>query len=62
MICSVVENCGRNRCFEDVALAVVTAFASERDLYRQYYSFDVFRSKEARMTLVKPDLKPLQSG
>ena len=31
-----------------VTRAVVTEFASQRDLFRQYYNFDVVKSREAR--------------
>jgi hypothetical protein len=38
---------------------LVMEFASKRDLYREYYAFDVVRSVEARRTWVAPDLKAL---
>ena len=38
---------------------VVTELAPQRDLYREYYSFDVVRSIEARRAWMAPDLKPL---
>jgi hypothetical protein len=41
------------------ARAVVEAFAPRRDVFREYYSFDVVRSREARRTWVEPDVKPL---
>lgn len=35
---------------------VVDTFAPCRDLYRDYYSFDVLKSREARLSWVSPDL------
>ena len=40
---------------------LVTQLAPLRDLYREYYSFDVVRSVEARRTWIAPDLMPLPS-
>ena len=34
---------------------VVDALASKRDLWREYYSFDVVKSREARARYVPPD-------
>jgi hypothetical protein len=39
--------------------ALVDRFGSRRDLFREYYSFDVVQSREARLGWVAPDLKPL---
>jgi hypothetical protein len=36
--------------------AIVDMFAARRDLFREYYSFDVVKSKEARLSWVCPDL------
>ncbi len=41
------------------ARAVVEAFAPRRDVFREYYSFDVVRSREARREWITPDVKPL---
>jgi hypothetical protein len=35
---------------------IVDTFARRRDLFREYYSFDVVKSKEARLSWVSPDL------
>lgn len=40
---------------------VVSELAPQRDLFREYYSFDVVRSVEARRAWILPDLKPLPS-
>jgi len=39
--------------------ALVDQFAPRRDLFREYYSFDVVKSREARRDWVAPDLKAL---
>ena len=41
---------------------LVTELAPQRDLFREYYSFDVVRSVEARRSWIAPDLKPLTPG
>ena len=41
---------------------LVSELAPQRDLFREYYSFDVVRSVEARRTWIAPDLKPLTPG
>jgi hypothetical protein len=38
---------------------LVTELAPQRDLYREYYSFDVVGSIEARRSWIAPDVKPL---
>jgi len=38
---------------------LVAEFAPPRDLFREYYTFDVVRSVEARRSWVPPDVKPL---
>lgn len=38
---------------------VVEALAPRRDLFRDYYSFDVVRSQQARREWMAPDVKPL---
>ena len=40
----------------DVVRFIVDTFAPRRDLFRDYYSFDVVKSKEARLSWVSPDL------
>lgn len=42
------------------ARAIVDQFASQRDLYRDYYSFDLLTSREARARWLPPDLKALE--
>ena len=39
---------------------VVEELGAKRDLFKQYYSFDVVKSVEARRTWVEPDLKALK--
>lgn len=39
------------------ARLAVDTFAPQRDLYKQYWSFDVLRSTEARFQWIPPDLK-----
>jgi len=39
--------------------ALVGELGPRRDLYKEYYSFDVVRSAEARRSWVPPDVKPL---
>ena len=41
---------------------LVSELAPQRDLFREYYSFDVVRSVEARRSWIAPDLKPLTPG
>lgn len=43
----------------DAVRTLVAEFAPQRDLFREYYSFDVVRSVEARRSWVPPDAKPL---
>ena len=38
---------------------VVGQFATNRDLFGEYYSFDVVKSRDARLSWVAPDLKDL---
>ena len=40
----------------DAVRHVVDALAAKRDLWREYYSFDVVQSTEARARYVPPDL------
>jgi hypothetical protein len=41
-----------------VARAVVREFAPQRDLFRQYYDFDVVNSREARAQWMPPTVTP----
>jgi hypothetical protein len=41
-----------------IAHAVVTDFARQRDLFRQYYDFDVVNSRDARARWTSPTLTP----
>jgi hypothetical protein len=43
----------------DAVRILVTELAPQRDLFREYYSFDVVRSVEARRSWIAPDVKPL---
>jgi hypothetical protein len=43
----------------DAVRMLVAEFAPQRDLFREYYGFDVVRSVEARRTWMPPELKPL---
>jgi hypothetical protein len=43
----------------DAVRMLVAEFAPRRDLFREYYSFDVVRSVEARRSWVPPDAKAL---
>jgi hypothetical protein len=43
----------------DKIQALVDEFGSRRDLFREYYGFDVVKSREARAGWVEPDLKAL---
>ena len=43
----------------DTVRMLVAEFAPRRDLFREYYSFDVVRSVEARRSWVPPDVKAL---
>jgi hypothetical protein len=38
---------------------IVETLAPKRDLWREYYSFDVVKSREARKAYVPPDLSPV---
>lgn len=44
-----------------IAREVVTEFAPQRDLFRQYYDFDVVNSREARARWIPPTSAPTQS-
>jgi len=43
----------------DAVRMLVAQLAPRRDLFREYYSFDVVRSVEARRSWTPPDVKPL---
>lgn len=38
-----------------ITRAVVTEFAPKRDIFREYYDFDVVKSREARATWIPPN-------
>lgn len=39
--------------------ALVDFYGSARDLYKEYWSFDLVKSREARAAWIPPDLRPL---
>jgi len=43
----------------DAVRMLVAQLAPRRDLFREYYSFDVVRSVEARRSWTPADVKPL---
>jgi len=43
----------------DAVRILIAEFAPQRDLFRDYYSFDAVRSVEARRSWVPPDARPL---
>ena len=43
----------------DAVRILVAEFAPQRDVFREYYSFNVVRSVEARRSWIPPDAKPL---
>jgi hypothetical protein len=42
------------------AALAVERFASQRDIFREYYDFDLVGSTEARLRWIEPTLKPLE--
>jgi hypothetical protein len=46
----------------EIVRLVVTEFAPKRDLFRQYYDFDVVKSREARAKWIPPTLQPTASS
>ena len=42
-----------------VVKSLIEELAARRDVFREYYSFDVVRSTEARRNWIPPDVKPL---
>lgn len=44
----------------DKVRSVVETFAPRRDIFREYWSFDVVKSVEARRSWVPPDLRSLE--
>ncbi len=44
----------------DKVRSVVETFAPRRDIFREYWSFDVVKSVEARRSWIPPDLRPLE--
>lgn len=53
----VAENIPKRCSRLDAVRHVVSELAPKRDLWREYYSFDVVQSREARARYVAPDLK-----
>lgn len=47
---------GRGATAYDLARAAVAGLAHRRAIFREYYSFDVIQSREARATYVPPDV------
>ncbi|MBM3768591.1 MAG: hypothetical protein FJW32_24690 [Acidobacteria bacterium] len=47
---------GRGATAYDLARAAVAGLAHRREIFKGYYSFDVFRSRQARAEYVPPDL------
>ena len=43
-----------------ISRAVVNEFAPKRDLFREYYDFDVVKSREARARWIPPSIMPRQ--
>ncbi len=43
----------------EVAHAAVRELESQRNIYREYYDFDVVASEEARRTWIAPNIRPL---
>jgi hypothetical protein len=62
MVAHVLEQCDPALTRLQKARAVVETFAARRDLFREYYSFDVVRSREARRDWIPPDVKPLPAA
>ncbi len=48
---------GRGATAYDLARAAVAGFAHRREIFQEYYSFDVVKSREARAGYVPPDLR-----
>ena len=45
---------------DDLAALLVAEYETRQTLWREYYSFDVVKSPEARRNWVEPDLRPVQ--
>ena len=54
-----LAQCGPELSRAEKVQRLVEALAPRRDLFRDYYSFDVVRSQQARREWVAPDVKPL---
>ena len=52
----VVETMPKSGSRVDAVRHVLDALAARRDLWREYYSFDIVKSKEARARYMPPDL------
>jgi hypothetical protein len=59
MVANLLGQCSSRLTRLEKARIVVETFAPRRDLFRDYYSFDVVRSREARREWTPPDVKPL---
>lgn len=55
----LLAQCGPELSRVEKVRRLVEALAPRRDLFRDYYSFDVVRSQQARREWVAPDVKPL---
>ncbi len=55
----LLAQCGPELSRAEKVRRLVDALASRRDLFRDYYSFDVVRSQQARREWMPPDVKPL---
>jgi len=62
MIGRFLADTGRTGDKLDKVRSVVEEFGGQRDLFRQYYSFDVVASREARARWVPPDRIVSRSG
>jgi hypothetical protein len=63
LLASLYEN-GKALCpgesRSEFAHRAVRELASNREIYHEYYSYDVIASEEARRTWLPPDLRPLE--
>jgi hypothetical protein len=59
LVFELLEHLAPNCPPESCVSIVTSTFAGKSALWREYYSFDIMRSKEARTKWIAPDLKPL---
>lgn len=45
---------------DDLAALLVAAYEDKQKLWKDYYSFDILKSQEARRTWIGPDLRSLE--